>query len=132
MPNVSTYPNLLYQISVRSTRAHQCRKAPGYDLISGKVLKELQKKAITLLSMLYNGFLRVYYYTLLWKFAQILMVPKAGKSFDDVTSYRPTSLLPIPYKVFDNLLQKRLRKDLDLSGFLPDYEFGFRFRPGIR
>jgi hypothetical protein len=34
------------------------RKAPGYDLISGKVLKELPKKAITLLN-----------YSLLWKFA---------------------------------------------------------------
>ena len=76
------------------------RKTPGYDLISGKVLKEVPKKAITLLTILYNSILRLSYYPLLWKFAQI-MVPKAGKPVDDVTSYRPISLLPIPSKVFE-------------------------------
>jgi len=43
-------------------------KAPGYDLISGKVLKELPKKAVTLLTILYNRMLRLSYYPLLWKF----------------------------------------------------------------
>jgi len=37
------------------------RKAPGYDLISGKVLKELPKKAVTLLTILYNNILRLSY-----------------------------------------------------------------------
>jgi hypothetical protein len=34
-------------------------KAPAYDLISGKELKELRKKAITLLTILYNSILRL-------------------------------------------------------------------------
>jgi hypothetical protein len=76
------------------------RKAPGYDLISGKVLKELPKKAITLLTILYNSMFRLSYYLLLWKFAQIVMVPKPGKPINDVTSYRPISVLPIPSKIF--------------------------------
>ena len=97
------------------------RKAHGYDLISGKALKELPKKAITLLTILYNSIFRISYYPLLWKFAQIIMVLKAGKPVDDITSYRPISLLPIPSKVFENLLLKRLRKDLNLSALLPDY-----------
>jgi hypothetical protein len=63
------------------------RKAPGYDLISGNVLKELPKKAITHLTILYNSILRLSYYPLLWKFVQIIMVPKPGKPVDDVTSY---------------------------------------------
>jgi len=71
-------------------------KAPGYDLISGKVLNELPKKAITLLTILYNSMPRLSYYPLLWKFAQIILVPKPGKPINDVTSYRPISLLPIP------------------------------------
>jgi len=102
------------------------RKTPGYDLISGKVLKELPKKAVTLLTILYNSILRLSYYPLLWKFAQIIMVPKDGKPVDDVTSYRPIDLLPIPSKVFEKFLLKRLRKDLDLSALLPDYQFCFK------
>ena len=34
-------------------------KAPGYDLISGKVLKELPKKAILLLTIPYNSIIRL-------------------------------------------------------------------------
>jgi hypothetical protein len=101
-------------------------KAPGYDLITGKVLKELPKKALTLLTILYNSMLRLSYYPILWKFAQIIMVPKPGKPINDVTSYRPISLHPIPSKIFERLLLKRLRRDVDLSGLLPNYEFGFR------
>ena len=77
-------------------------KAPIYDLISGKVLKELPKKAI-LLTILYNSILRLSYWPLLWKFAQIVMVPKPGKPVDHATSYRPISLLPIPSKVFQKI-----------------------------
>jgi len=116
MPNVSTYPTFLYHRMVEALAYTNVRKAPGYDLISGKVLKELPKKAITILTILYNSILRLSYYPLLWKFVQIIMVPKAGKPVDDVTSYRPISLLPIPSKFFEKLLLKRLRKDLNLSG----------------
>jgi hypothetical protein len=84
------------------------RKAHGYDLISGKVLKDLPKKALTLLTILYNGMFRLSYYPLLWKFAQIIMVPKPGKPVNDVTSYRPVSLLPIPSNVFEKVVLKRL------------------------
>jgi hypothetical protein len=67
------------------------RKAPGYDLISGKVLQELPPTAIVLLTTLYNSMLRLFSYPLLWKFAQIIMVPKPGKPAHDVASYRPPS-----------------------------------------
>jgi hypothetical protein len=76
------------------------RKVPGYGLISGKVLNELPKKYITLLTILYNSMLRLFSYPLLWKFAQIIMVPKPGKPINDVTSYRPINLLPIPSNIF--------------------------------
>jgi len=82
------------------------RKAPGYDLISGKVLHELPPAGVILLTTLYNSILHLSYYPLLWKFAQIVMVPKPGKPAHDVASYRPISLLPILSKVFEKLLLK--------------------------
>jgi hypothetical protein len=90
------------------------RKAPGYDLISGKVLQELPPTAVVLLTTLYNSMLHLSYYPLLWKFAQIIMVPKPGKPAHDIASYRPISLLSILSKVFEKLLLKRLRSDVDL------------------
>jgi len=54
------------------------------------------------------------------------MLPNPGKPAHDVASYRPISLLPIPYKAFEKLHLKRLRSDVDLSHLIPGYEFGFR------
>jgi hypothetical protein len=102
------------------------RKAPGYDLITGKVLKELPKKAITLLTILYSSMLHLSYYPLLWIFAQIVMVPKPVKPINDVTSYRSISFLPLPPKIFEKILLQRLRNDIDLTALLPNYQFGFR------
>jgi hypothetical protein len=101
-------------------------KAPGYDLISGKVLRELPPGAVALLTTLFNSILRLSYYPLLWKFAQIIMVPKPVKPSHEVASYRPISLLPIPSKVFEKLLLKRLQTDVDFSHLIPGYQFGFR------
>jgi hypothetical protein len=64
------------------------RKAPGYDLISGKVLQELPPTAVVSLTTLYNSMIRLSYYTLLWKFAHTIMVPKPGKPAHDVASYQ--------------------------------------------
>ena len=54
------------------------------------------------------------------------MVPKPGKPVDDAASYRAISFLPVPSKVFEKLLLKRLGSDVDLSALIPDYQFGFR------
>jgi hypothetical protein len=62
----------------------------------------------------------------MWKFAQILMIPKRGKPTNEVNTYRPTSLLPVTSKLFEKLLLKIIRNDLDLSTVIPDYQFGFR------
>jgi len=101
------------------------RKAPGYDLITGKVLKQLPKKAVTFLNVLFSIMLRLSNYPLLWKFAQIIMVRKPGKPINDVTSYRPISLLPLSSKIFQKHLLQILRNDVDLSALLANYQSGF-------
>jgi hypothetical protein len=70
--------------------------------------------------------LRMSYYPIMWKFAQITMIPKPGKPANEVNSYRPISLLPVTSKLFEKSLLKKIRNDLDLSTAIPDYQFGFR------
>jgi retron-type reverse transcriptase len=43
-----------------------------------------------------------------------------------VTSYRPTSLLPVLSKVFEKLLLTRLQPILQEKSVIPDHQFGFR------
>jgi hypothetical protein len=82
------------------------KKAPDYDLITSKMVKELPEKALRLLIIIYNAILRLSYCPAQWKVAQIILVPKPGKNLEDVTSYRPISLLPVAAKVFEKLAKK--------------------------
>lgn len=80
------------------------RKTPGYDLITGRILKELSRKGIVHLTSICNSIIRTGHFPVQWKVAQVLMIPKPRKPRDEVNSYRPISLLPIISKVFENAL----------------------------
>jgi hypothetical protein len=70
------------------------RKAPGADLVTTQMLKELPQEGLTHLRNIYNAITRTGYWPLTFKHAQILMLPKPGKDLKDTASYRPISLLP--------------------------------------
>ncbi|CAG9830537.1 unnamed protein product, partial [Diabrotica balteata] len=75
-------------------------KAPGYDLITGRLLKNLPRKVIVKLTNLINAAFTLQYIPDLWKMAEVIVIPKSGKPPNEVTSYRPISLLPVMSKVF--------------------------------
>ncbi|KAJ2938643.1 hypothetical protein O0L34_g11971 [Tuta absoluta] len=102
------------------------KKAPGFDLVTKEILKELPRKATVFLTMLFNGILRVQYFPRLWKVSQILMVYKPGKPVNDIKSYRPISLLPILSKIFEKLLLFRITPILQINKIIPQHQFGFR------
>lgn len=110
----------------KTVRALDLHKAPGFDLITAEVLRELPKKAIVYLTSLFNGMLRTSCFPLLWKVSRIIMVPKHGKDQFLVSSYRPISLLPVLSKLFEKLLLKRLKVVIEDQTLIPDHQFGFR------
>ena len=71
------------------------RKAPGYDLIDSTVLKNLPRKAIVLLTSIFNSMLHLCYFPVQWKYAQIIVIAKPGKPPTEASSYRPISLLQL-------------------------------------
>ncbi|KAF7391677.1 hypothetical protein HZH68_011220 [Vespula germanica] len=56
-----------------------------------------------------NAIFKIGYFPIYWKIMQIILIPKPGKSSEEVTSYRPISLLPITFKLFEKLLLRRLK-----------------------
>ena len=78
------------------------KKAPGFDLLTGVILQQLPNKAIVKLTNIYNAALRLKYVPSYWKVAEVIMTPKPGKPVNEVTSYRPISLLPILSKFLKN------------------------------
>lgn len=102
------------------------RKAPGYDLINAEVLQQMPRKALVLLTTIYNAILRTTKFPIQWKYSQITMIHKPNKDKHLPSSYRPISLLPICSKIFESLLYKRLIDILTNAQIIPDHQFGFR------
>ncbi|GAB0089775.1 hypothetical protein DMENIID0001_043810 [Sergentomyia squamirostris] len=101
-------------------------KTPGYDLITGKVLRELSPKCLTLLRYIYNAVLRLQYFPNQWKVSEIILILKPGKKSEEVASYRPISLLPSLFKVLEKLLLTRIKSIMDNMKLIPNHQFGFR------
>lgn len=102
------------------------KKSPGYDLITANVLKQLNETAIRLITQIFNAIMRLGCFPDTWKVAQIIVIPKPGKPTEELTSYRPISLLPIISKLFEKLFLGRLQPILEQKHLIPDHQFGFR------
>jgi hypothetical protein len=105
-------------------------KAPGYNLITGAVIKELSQKGIRALTQIYNAILRLEYFPRYWKFGQIIMIVKPGKYPTEVTSYRPINLLPLLSKILKKILLRQMTPILKANHLIPNHHFGFRPQHG--
>jgi hypothetical protein len=84
-------------------------KAPGEDGITGEIFKSLVEILPRYTTAVYNGCLRRGTFPTRWKKAMILPITKPGKEgSDDVTKFRPISLLDVGGKVLEKILINRI------------------------
>lgn len=121
LPNpikISEVTNVISKLNIK--------KAPGYDLITAKLLKELPISAIRYITYIFNAVFRLQHFPLQWKVAQIILIQKPGKPSDQTTSYRPISLLPAISKVLETIILNKLLPIINDRQLIPDHQFGFR------
>lgn len=106
------------------------KKAPGFDLISGAVIKQLPALALRLLIKIFNSVLILEHVPSHWKKAEVIVLLKPGKPPAEPSSYRPISLLPIIGKLFEKLYIKRLNRIIGDKKLVIDEQFGFRAKHG--
>jgi hypothetical protein len=86
-----------------------CREVPFEQNCIEQLCKILYSNRGQYLTQLFNAVLLKGYFPAQWKVAQIILIPKPGNSpTQELTSYRPTSLLPIISKVLYKLLKRFL------------------------
>jgi len=71
------------------------------------MLRELPKEGLVNLINIFSAILRLEYWPKSLKIAQIIKMPKPGKSPMDVSSYLPISLLPTISKVLEKIIFKK-------------------------
>uniref|UniRef100_A0A670K665 Reverse transcriptase domain-containing protein n=1 Tax=Podarcis muralis TaxID=64176 RepID=A0A670K665_PODMU len=103
----------------------QLGKSPGPDGLSSKYYKILKDFLIQPLMEVCNEIMEGKRAPESWKEAFITLIPKNETEKTQLKNYRPISLLNVDYKIFADILAKRLKKVLngmihkDQAGFLP-------------
>jgi hypothetical protein len=99
------------------------KKAPGHDLITGRIVKELPDIGMRAITHIFDSVLRTGYFPGQWKVSQIITILKPGKQTEEVTSYKPISLLPILSKLFEKLFLTRIKPIQHEKRVIPDHQF---------
>lgn len=102
------------------------KKAPGPDGIPNLSLKHLPVKATIQLTYILNACLKLSYFPTAWKNATVIPIPKPGKHLNQISSYRPISLLNTISKILEKVILTRLHKHESLNHLLKPYQYGFR------
>ena len=100
-------------------------KAPGYDKISARVLKDSCESIAPVISRQVNNSFNVATFPKAWKIAEVIHVPKEGNS-EEPANNRPISLLPILSKVSERLAHKQFVEFLIKYDKLSTYQSGNR------
>ena len=102
-------------------------KAPGPDTIHNEVLR--LGTTISLfyhLAKLFTSSIQLGYIPTAWKIATLRMLLKPDKLPSLTTSYRPVSLISSIMKLFERVIEQKLRSHLEHIRFINKHQSGFR------
>ena len=100
-------------------------KSSAIDLLSSKILKDAFLVLTLQLVYLFNLSLSTGMFPSKWKVATVIPLFKGGVK-TDVGNYRPISLLPLPGKILEKIVHKRISMFLENNNMLCDDQYGFR------
>lgn len=97
---------------------------PGYDNITRKILRQLSPKIHDEIRKIYDYCLSKGYFPVEWKKGIIVTIHKHGTDHNQVSNYRPITLLPIIGKTFEKIVKNRLQNTIGQN--IPNHQFGFK------
>ena len=102
------------------------KKAPGEDGITGEIFKQIFVTFPNYITTMYNECLRKGTFPKRWKRAKLVPIVKPGKEgSEQVTKYRPISLLNIEGKIMEKLLISRINYWAYSTNFINTNQYGF-------
>ena len=102
-------------------------KAPGPDNMHNEVLRlGTTTSLFHHLAKLFTSSIQLGYIPTAWKLVTLRMLLKPDKPITLITSYRPISLISSIMKLFERVIEQRLRSHLEHVGFINKHQSGFR------
>ena len=106
-------------------KAIDISKSSAVDGLSSKILKDAFVAIVHKLTRLFNLPLTHGKFPDQWKNATVIPLQKAGDK-SDVNNLRPVFLLPLPGKILEKLVHKKLLHFLEMNNLLDHNQGGFR------
>jgi hypothetical protein len=101
-------------------------KAPGEDGITSDILKRAYDILPKSTTAMYNGCLGTKCFPKIWKGAKLITIVKPGKeTCEDMTKYRPKSLLNTAAKVLEKVLVSRILYHVYSNNLMNKNQYGF-------
>ena len=100
-------------------------KASGIDKLSSNICKDAFLVLSHQLTYMFNCSLNSALFPDKWKVAKVISLFKGGDR-ENVGNYRPVSLLPLPGKLLERIVHKRITEFWETNNFLTSDQGGFR------
>ena len=101
------------------------QRSPGEDNITKYHMSELSDNSLKNYPKILNASLATGYFSKIWKVALMILIPKPSKSPLDHTNYRPISLLSVPGKLSEKIINNRFISHLDHNNLHNPRQHGF-------
>lgn len=115
---------------VRETLKTFKQRAPGNDKITKHQLINLPPNKITDLSKIFSAALTIGHFPTEWKQSVMIFLPKPNKSPLNHINYRPISLLNLPAKLFEKIINNRIITLIEQKELNNPNQHGFRKNRG--
>ena len=101
-------------------------KAPGKDGITSDILQRAFNLLPKFTTAMYNGCLRMACFPRTWKRVKIIPIVKPGKEIsNDISKYRPISLIKTAAKVLKKVLINRIMHHMYSNNLMSKNQYGF-------
>ena len=106
-------------------------KAPGISGINKQILSQLPQNAIERYSLLMNLTLSMGYYPTAYKNGELIFTQKQGKDTRLPENYRPITLLEVPGKILEHIINDCFMHFCESNYILSQQQFGVCKRKGL-
>ncbi len=106
------------------------KKTPGSTKINKTILENSTSKTLEQLKNIFNACYSAGYFPNCFKEARIKFIPKKDKAPTNPKNYRPISLLEVPGKIYERIIQSRLKTFLAENNIINERQHGFRSYKG--
>ena len=100
-------------------------KSSGIDYISSRCLKDALLELNTQICYIFDISIAQGIFPDLWKVATVVPLFKGGTK-EDISNYRPVSLLPVPGKILEKLIHNQMMTFFNKNSILCENQNGFR------